>query len=321
VQASWIFPVDLSAQTFDMEPLRLRKIRDFGATISDTILYIKIHWKPLLTLYGLFVAPFLLVAALLGANSFAGFFARLDDLESISDSPWQVLTPGFFIAIIMYLLSAVAYSTVVYLYMRQTEERGGQAPAIQETGARFLPKLLSNAGYMIIAFFLMMAMALLAIIPIFGIIVVIFGFVWLAVNLSLLFPANTVEDNAFPASFGRMFRLVRDRWWYTFGVVIIFGMIFYFFSTVISLVSSLVFGLSSVNFLRPANAAETFTKKYFLVMGLTSLIQQVFYLVVHVGVGVHYFSLREEKDGSGLEDRIEQLGTGKGPHSDIEEQY
>jgi hypothetical protein len=36
---------------------------------------------------------------------------------------------------------------------------------------------------------------------------------------------------------------------------------------------------------------------------------------------VHYYSLREEKDGSGLEDRIEQLGQGKGPHSDIEEQY
>jgi hypothetical protein len=304
-----------------MEPLRLRKIRDFGATISDTILYIKIHWKDLLRMYAVFVAPFLLVAALLGATSFSAFFSKLDDIESISDRPWQVLSPGFFIAILLYMLATVAYSTVVYLYMRQTEEQNGAPPSLQEIGTRFLPKLLSNAGYMIIAFFLLVAMAFFAIIPILGILLAFLGFFWFAVNLAILFPANTAEDNPFPASFGRMFRLVRDRWWYTFGVILIFGMIFYFFSTVISLVSGLVFGLSSVNFLQPADPAQTFTKKYFLVMGLSSLVQQVFYLVVHVGVGVHYYSLREEKDGSGLEDRIEQLGQGKGPHSDIEEQY
>ena len=304
-----------------MEPLRLRKIRDFGATVSDTLLYIKTHWKRLLLLYAVFVAPFLLVAALLGANSFSAFFAKMDDIETISDNPFQVLTPAFFIAIILYMLSTVAYTTAVYLYMRQTEETDGAQPTIQEIGARFLPKLLSNAGYMIIAFFLLMAMALFAIIPILGIPMAFLGLIWFAVNLAILFPVNTVEDNPFPGSFGRMFRLVRDRWWYTFGVIIIFGLIFYFFSTVISLVSSLVFGLSAVNFLKPAEAAQTFTKKYFLVMGLTALVQQVFYLLVHVGVGVHYFSLREEKDGSGLEARIDQLGTGKGPHSDIEEQY
>jgi hypothetical protein len=296
-------------------------MRDFGATISDTLLYIKTHWKPLLLLYAVFVAPFLLVAALLGANSFSAFFAKLDDIKTVSDNPLQVLTPVFFIAILLYMLATLAYSTVVYLYMRQTEENGGVPPSIQETGARFLPKLLSNAGYMIVAFFLLVALALFAIIPILGILVAFLGFIWFAVNLAILFPANTVEDNPFPGSFGRMVRLVRDRWWYTFGVILVFGLIFYFFSTVISLVSSLIFGLSAVNFLQPADPAQTFTKKYFLVMGFTALVQQVFYLLVHVGVGVHYFSLREEKDGSGLEERIEQLGMGKGPHSDIEEQY
>jgi hypothetical protein len=141
------------------------------------------------------------------------------------------------------------------------------------------------------------------------------------VDLALLFPANTIEDNPFPSSFQRMVHLVRDRWWYTFGVIIIFGLIFYFFSSMISLFSSLVFGLSSVNFLKPSNPDQVFTKKYFLVMGLSSVVQQVFYLVVHVGVGVHYYSLREEKDGSGLEEQIEQLGQDKGPHGDMEEQY
>jgi ABC-type microcin C transport system permease subunit YejE len=118
-----------------------------------------------------------------------------------------------------------------------------------------------------------------------------------------------------------MFYLVRDRWWYTFGVVIIFGLIFYFFSTIISLVAGLIFGFSSVNFLTPSDPSKVFTKEYFLFMGLSAVVQQVFYLVVHVGVGVHYFSLREEKDGSGLEAQIDQMGQDSGPHGHIDEQY
>jgi outer membrane protein W len=56
-------------------------------------------------------------------------------------------------------------------------------------------------------------------------------------------------------------------------------------------------------------------------MGVSSIIQQVFMLIPYIGLGIHYFSLREQKDGSGLEDRLEQLGSGGSQHGHIEEQY
>lgn len=300
------------------EPIRLRKIRDFGATVSDTIQYLKAHWQRLLLLYAVFVIPFLLLATLLGANSFSAFFRQI----GASDLPkLDVFTPGLVLAILLYFLSTVAYATVVFLFMRQTEERGGQAPTLQETGALFLPKLLSNSGYLLLALIGFVGLALFAIVPIIGILIVLVLVVYMMVDLALLFPANTIEDNPFPGSFRRMVYLVRDRWWYTFGVIIVFGLIFYFFSTIISLVAGLIFGFSSVNFLTPGDPSKVFTKEYFLFMGLSAVVQQVFYLLVHVGVGVHYFSLREEKDGSGLEAQIDQMGQDQGMHGNIEEQY
>jgi hypothetical protein len=300
------------------EPIRLRKIRDFGATVSDTIQYLKAHWQKLLLLYAIFVVPFLLLATLLGANSFSALFRAIggNSLPNL-----KVFTPGLMLAILLYFLSTVAYATVVFLFMRQTEERGGEAPSMQETGALFLPKLLSNSGYLLLVLIGFVGLALFAVVPILGILIVIVLVVYMMVDLALLFPANTIEDNPFPGSFRRMFYLVRDRWWYTFGVVIIFGLIFYFFSTIISLVAGLIFGFSSVNFLTPSDPSKVFTKEYFLFMGLSAVVQQVFYLVVHVGVGVHYFSLREEKDGSGLEAQIDQMGQDSGPHGHIDEQY
>jgi hypothetical protein len=311
----------IDRQQMNTSYIRLRKIRDFGATISDTIQYLKIHWQNLLLLYAVFVVPFLLVATLMGANTFAAFFARIADTEELGRNPFAFFTPAFLLAIILYFLSTISYSTVVYLYMRQTEERGGQAPTLQETGAQFLPKLLSNSGYMLLAFLGLVGLALFAVIPILGILIAFLAFMYFMVDLALLFPANTIEDNPFPSAFRRMVHLVRDRWWYTFGVIIVFGMIFYFFSSIISLVSGMIFGISSVNFLKPANPEQVFTQKYFLVMGLSAVVQQVFYLIVHVGVGVHYFSLREEKDGAGLEEQIDQLGRDSGPHGHIDEQY
>jgi hypothetical protein len=90
---------------------------------------------------------------------------------------------------------------------------------------------------------------------------------------------------------------------------------------VIGLVFNLIFGIGSINFLDPKSGLDFMNKRYFLVMGFSSIVQQIFMLIVYIGLGIHYFSLREQKDGSGLEARIEQLGSRSNDHGQIEEQY
>jgi hypothetical protein len=299
----------------------LRRTRDFGQTISDTIQFLKAHWKNMLILYLIFVVPFLLVGTLLGASSFSAFFGQIGSGISNMDNPLSLVTPQFVIAIIMYFTSAVAYLTVINLYLKGFEESGGNAPSISEIGTKFIGKFLSNIGYMFVLFIGLVLLAFLAVIPVVGILFFTFGSWYILVCLSLLFPLNTIEDNPFLYSFSRMFHLIRNRWWYTFGLVIILMIIYYFFAAVIGLVVNLVFGLGAINFLDTKSGMSMMTKKYFLVSGLSSIITQIFFLIIHVGIGIHYFTLCEEKDGSGLEDRLEQLGTGGSQHGHIEEQY
>lgn len=299
----------------------LRRTRDFGQTISDTIQFLKAHWKNMLILYLIFVVPFLLVGTLLGASSFSAFFGQIGSGISNMDNPFSLITPQFVIAIIMYFTSAVAYLTVINLYLKGFEESGGNAPSISEVGTKFMGKFLSNIGYMFVVFIGIVLLAFMAVIPVVGILFFTFGSWYLLICLSLLFPLNTIEDNPFMYSFGRMFHLIRNRWWYTFGLVIILTIIYYFFAAVIGLVVNLVFGLGAINFLDAKSGMSMMTKKYFLVTGFSSIIQQIFFLVIHVGIGIHYFTLREEKDGSGLEDRLDQIGSGGNQHGHIEEQY
>jgi hypothetical protein len=299
----------------------LRRTRDFGQTISDTIQFLKAHWKNLLVLYLVFVVPFLLVGTLLGAGSFSVFFSQIGAGISKIENPFSLITPIFLIAILLYFTSTMAYITIVNLYMKLFEENGGIPPTLSETGSKFIGKFLSNIGYMLLVIAGFFMMAFLAIIPILGILVFMVGIFYVMICLSILFPANTIENNPFPQSFSRMFYLIRNNWWFTFGMVIMLGLIYYFFAAIIGLIVNMIFGLGEINFLDAKAGLSNLNKKYFLITGLSAVIQQVFYLIIHVGLGIHYFSLREEKDGSGLEARLDQLGAGGGDHGHIEEQY
>jgi hypothetical protein len=83
----------------------------------------------------------------------------------------------------------------------------------------------------------------------------------------------------------------------------------------------MIFGLASINFLDPESASEVFTRKYFLVTGLSAILQQLFYLIPHVGMGILFFSLREEKEAGGLAASLDALGTDPATTSHPEEQY
>ncbi len=304
----------------NMQPvLVLRKIRDFGERISDTLLFLKLNWKNLFLLYAVFVIPFLLLGTFFGASSFGDFFTKIS--KGGLSRPGDFFRLDFFLAILLFMLAIASYATAIYSYMRLYEEKGGVKPTLSEVGKIYVAKCLSNIGYALLIIMIMFAGVFAAVIPILGVLAYMFGLIYFLINLCVLFPSNTSEDKPFGSAFIRSFYLVKNRWWFTFGYSIILMIIYYFFSYIIQFIVMIIFGISSINFIDPDGVSSDFTKKLMYVLGLATIIQQVFYLIVHVGLGVHYYSLREEKEGSGLEQRLEQLGERPGPHSSIEEQY
>lgn len=305
----------------DRTSFPLRRTRDFGETISDTILFLKGNWKQLLLLYVLFVVPFLLVATLLGARNFPSFFSSIGLGMGDIRRSFSNFGPQLLITMLLYMVAGVVYPTLVYVYMRLFEAGGGRRPTLQECAAMLMRRGSSNLVYAIASLMGFILLALLALIPLLGIFAIFFGLFYLIVNFAILFPVNTIEDHPFPNAFRRSFQLVKDRWWYTFGVAMVILLIYYFFASIIGFTSMMITGIASVNFLDPKPGMGMLSKKYFLVTGLSAVVQQVFYLILHVGLGIQYFSLREEKDGSGLEARLDELGSGGGTAGKAEEQY
>ena len=58
-----------------------------------------------------------------------------------------------------------------------------------------------------------------------------------------------------------------------------------------------------------------------IVTSVLSVVQYLFYIVFFVSAGLHYYNLVEIKDGTGLERRLEDLGTNNNSNTTIEEQY
>lgn len=298
------------------EVVQLRKLRDFGERIGDTMQFIKFNWLKLLGVYAVFVIPFLLVGIILGAYGFADF---MTNSAGSLDAMKGLVSVKLIIALLMFILSGASYTAAVYLYMDHYDKTNGIAPTISELGKKFTRKFLSNVGYTILAvtlivlvgsflalgfYFLKSAVFMLILMVPVGLIFGLFAMVY----LSMMYPVNVFEGEKYKSVIGGTFHLLKGRWWFSVGYLLVLTIIFYFFSTVISGIVSLLFGLSAINML-DASGISRAGKSYAYVFGLTTLLQQVFYLVLFVGSGIHYYSITEEKAGAGLEQKIDQLGS------------
>ena len=115
--------------------------------------------------------------------------------------------------------------------------------------------------------------------------------IWLAVAWSVSYPALLSEGIGPVAALGRSFRLVRGRWWATFGAVLVM----YLIVVVISGILGVVFGATLVASLdNEAVAAVLYT----IVNTLSSLITLPLFAAV---LTIIYFDLRVRKEGFDLQ--------------------
>jgi hypothetical protein len=297
------------------QTLQLRKVRDFGERIGDTMTFIKLNWARMLGLYAVFVIPFLLAGIVLGANSIVDFITKFSgSLNAFTSLMGIKLT----LAMIMFFFASSSYTAVVFLYMDHVEKNNGTQPDIADIGRRLLKPLLYNMGYsilvvaiiIILAVFFTLGVVSVTSKPILFLIAVplcLFGGLFAMVYVLMMFPVNVIEDGKFGSAIPGTFQLLRGRWWFTIAFVIILFIIYYFFSLAISTMVNLLFGLTSINMMDPEKISGM-GKTYAYVFGLNTIIQQVFYLVIFVGCGIHFYSTQEEKLGAGLEQQIDKIG-------------
>jgi len=316
------------------QALYLRRLRDFGEKISDTFLFLKRNWKKLFGIYAVFVVPFLLIAIVVGT-----FFANhlyavsLSSAESLKSA--DVFTAEFFVIILCFLLAGTSYNVAIYSYFRLYEEQNGIQPTIQQVGQLFVKKFLKVFVYnivvsIVIGIIFVLPVFGLAMIPILGPLILFFGFIlgflFVMVVLFYLNCVFVVEDYGLSGSVSRLFYLLGSRWWSTIGFTIVVFLIYWVFSMVIQFALSMIMSIFSVSFISSRSSSSgvsghSYINLLALALGFLILLNYVFYLLVFCGVGVNYYSLTEEKDGSAIESQIDSIGETSDKYGGVEEQY
>ncbi|MBO9701523.1 MAG: hypothetical protein J7604_15035 [Sporocytophaga sp.] len=315
------------------QKINFRQSRDLGDIISITFLFLTANLKPLLMAILFISGPFIL----LGGIGFGLYYSFIMSSAMGGGVPDLLLFQNMGLQfILLYLIltagSLVFFITIyefMYLYINNMDTSVGEVwkgvkkrfPLALKVifGSIFLMGLtfaiiggllfqLFFAGGSL-GFFLSFITIVLSIAP----------FFYIAVTLSLLMSVCLFEQKGFFAGLKRSFSLIAGKWWRTFGLIFVFTLIYSGASFVFAVPMYAALGIEMFsqingNEVSPLIKIATAASSALLLVG-SYLVSSI----LLIGINFHYFSLAEEKDATGLLERIDSFGSISSESKNVEE--
>lgn len=276
--------------------IELRKIRDFGEVINDTFVFIGQNWKQLLKSYAV-ICGFFVVASLafsiLNQIKAAEFINSMGNTFTTSPMSrfgaygWESALAGLF-AVLSY--TSAHLTTLAYIAVYR--EKGDQPAELEEVWSYFKFYFLRVVGASILLGIGLFIGFILCLVPGF--------YLWPA--FSLVTSIMVFENTTLGYAFSRSFQLIKENYWSTLGVLVI--------SSIIVYVAMMVFVLpiSLINVSSLLTTGHHINSTVLIITAVAQHICQVFYTMPTIAIAFVYFSLTEQKDNTGLLDRINNLG-------------
>lgn len=292
------------------QKIDLRKVRDFSQNINDTFVFIKQNLKPLLGSFLGIAGIFMLTCSIFNGlyqSQFGNIFKEIFTNPRSSRNPintFNMFGMNYFLLIIFSLINIIAMQTAVIAYMKVYSNKD-ELPVFDEVWAEFKKYFLPILFYSIPLYLLIIVGMVFCLVP--GI---YFGVVLIPFPIVIM-----VEDASFGGAFNRCFKLIKQNFWPSFGIYIVTYIIYSFAAGIISFAVTIVSGL----------LAYFTTKDISTTIGIATstltIFSYIFYVVFYVAVVLHYFSLAEKQDGTGIMQRIDKLGNTDSDFTNIQEQY
>ena len=287
-------------------PIILRQRRDFGQTISDSFAFMRQNWKPLLkAVFTICVPPMLLGILCIGAFAFSMFSqmsagAFGDVQPQLFPNIASVL--GILLSVPCFIFAGVMMEAVIHEYIGAYERGEHVGITTGDLWRRSISQFWSYFGILFLGGLATMVGLVLCYLP--GI--------WIATSFVLSPTTHGVERTGATDSLGRSFKLVHKKWWMTFLVVLVLGLIMYaiqmmvflpfYLVTIVSMLSGINSGFSDG---LPIASMIIGGIGYLLLIIVSFLILPWF----RSGIALWYFSLGEEFESKGLQDRVGNLET------------
>ncbi len=297
-----------------MEPkVEFSRTRDFGEIINDSINFVKQNFKalftPLLYISLIFILAAMATGILIQVKTIGLLGAeRAGTLGAFGGTAFLA---GFGINYALYLLFYFISFTVVQLvtlcFIDLYRKNGNVPPSKEEIWTACKMHFWRFTLVSLLLSIIMAIATMLCILP--GI--------YLFPIASLVYAIVVMDGAPFDQAFTRAFTLIKDNWWKTFGALFIVWLIAYFSVGLVALPGTLM--TMSGFFLGESSSLS-------LIGAILNVVVQSFGMLVYslptIALALCYFSLSEEKEGAGLMERIENLGSNTETGRDLpDEEY
>ena len=158
----------------------------------------------------------------------------------------------------------------------------------------------------------------------FGIFFIVGGIIYLVFSSSLTYFIQLYEKKNFIDALVRSMRLIRGKWWSTFGLIFILYLIMMTVSYVFIipyyavLFTNTLHSASSGTALEFSSGFKIWTIVFFTFYYMAQMLMSS---LPNVGIAFQYFNLVELKEAKGLMNQIENLGQSSAPDNRPEEHY
>ena len=312
-------------------PIEFQQARDFSKKINTTFEFLKQNFKPLFKSILFIAGPPMLIGSVLAGGLYTDYFGFIGnigqnqgDLDFVSNyfgSPmlWLEIT----MAVLFMFASGVMIVSVVYNYMLEYEARKSNVIEVNAVWGRVRNTLPMYIGTVLMYWLLMIAAYILVVLAIVGAalvspflaflvgVAVFIGLFYCLIALSLLFFIRTYERIGFFEAIARSFFLIKDKWWSTFGLLFILGLVqstiasLFLIPWYINFFISMMHSVDGNPFQEPSLFSE-FVNNIF--MTFYFIVSFLLYALPLIALAFQYLNLVELKEAKGLLSKIETIG-------------
>lgn len=289
------------------------RTRDFGEIINDSIHFVKQNFKALFTPLLYINLVFILASAATGIMMQVKSFRMLGtEHTSVLDTfDSSAFLAGFGINYVLYFLFYFLSFTVVQLvtlcFIDLYKKNGNVAPSKEDV---WLACKTHFWRFTLASF-------LLSILVAFATLFCLLPGIYLFPIASLVYPMIIVDEAPFDQALSRAFTLIKDNWWKIFGALFIIWLIAYFTIGLAALPGTLM-TMSGIFLGQSTSLSLTGAVLNVVIQSFGMLL----YALPTITVALCYFSLSEQKEGTGLMSRIENLGNQNDAGNDLpDEEY
>ena len=294
--------------------IQLFQQRDFGNKINATFQYLVENFRSLGMALLYIVGP-LAVASGIASGIMQSNMIRLigESANAKTSNPlaaFQLLSffssPAYWLVLLFGLLANVAVVLVTYSHMKVYERTKGQNVSVEAVWAEVQPAIGRAIIISILSSIITGVATMFFIIP--GI--------YVGVVLSLALAVTVFEGADFGQTWERCFKLIRDKWWSTLGLIVIM--------IVIVLVIGMVFAIPTalIGLFVGMKALPDMSTGWLIIGNVIALVgRTLLNAVVYLAIGFQYTNLVERQEGRGLLSAIDSIGAPIEPRTQNDGEY